>query len=49
MKKYLIIAAALLGASSTAYAASPEMVTSMAMSCCDLLLACCEQGADCCP
>ncbi len=49
MKKYLIIAAAMLGSSSAAYAAGPEQVANIAMACCDLVLACCEEAMDCCP
>jgi hypothetical protein len=48
MKKYLIIAAVLLGSSSAAYAAGPEQVANIAMACCDLVLACCEEAKDCC-
>ncbi|AOF98776.1 hypothetical protein BSY18_4039 (plasmid) [Blastomonas sp. RAC04] len=49
MKKYLIIAAGLLGFSSAAYAAEPEQVANLAMACCDLVLTCCEEAMDCCP
>jgi hypothetical protein len=49
MKKYLIIAAALLGSSSAAYAAGPEQIVSFADACCELVLACCDEAKDCCP
>ncbi len=34
MKKYIITAVVLLGSSSAAFAAAPDQVASLAMSCC---------------
>lgn len=49
MKKFYLIGALLLSASSTAFAADPATVTSVAAACCDLLLDCCAKALDCCP
>jgi hypothetical protein len=49
MKKYIIVAAVLLGSGSAALAAAPDQVASLAMSCCDLVLACCDAAMNCCP
>jgi cysteine synthase len=49
MKKFITVAALLLGSSSAAFAAAPDQIANLAMSCCDLVLACCDAAMSCCP
>lgn len=49
MKKYIVIAAALLGFGSASYAAAPVHSATAAINCCDQGPDCCDEGMDCCP
>lgn len=49
MKRFTLLSAvALLIATATAYAAAPDVIVQAVETCCDLVLACCGAGGDCC-
>ncbi|MFV3077337.1 hypothetical protein [Niveispirillum fermenti] len=49
MKRFALLAVAtFLVGTATAYAAAPDVVVQAMETCCDLVLACCGAGGDCC-